>query len=151
MKQVEIGHTSSVIIMNNEGKILLSKRKVTEGNGMYCLPGGKCEKGEKATKAAERELKEELDLNVQALKYLETRKKRLSRIWKITLFFTIVDDRLSKKIKNLEPNKVENLQWFDVENLPENTWEHNKQYIIENLPRIQKILEKSEMINKERN
>ena len=102
MKQVEIGHTSSVIIMNNEGKILLSKRKAKEGEGMYGFPGGKSEKGEKPIKAAKRELEEELGIKATQLKKIDKRKIRLSKIWSITLFYLLVNEAMEKKIKNIE-------------------------------------------------
>lgn len=136
MKRVEIGHTAAVIIMNENNQVLLSKRKVTEGEGMYCLPGGKREKGEKANKAAVRELKEELNLDVKNLKYIETRKKRLSKLWEIMIFYTLINDKQAKKIKNVEPNKTESIDWFDLDKLPENMWEHNKQYLLESIKRI---------------
>ena len=136
MKQVEIGHTAAVIIMNENGQVLLSKRKVIEGEGMYCLPGGKREKGEKANKAAIRELKEELNLDVKNLKYIETRKKRLSKLWEIMIFYTLINNKQAKKIKNVEPNKTESIDWFDLDKLPENMWEHNKQYLLESIKRI---------------
>lgn len=147
MKRVEIGHTAAVIIMNEKDQVLLSKRKVKEGEGMYCLPGGKREKGEKANKAAIRELKEELGLNITNLKYIETKKKRLSKLWEIMIFYTMLTNKQSSKIKNVEPNKTESIDWFDLNNLPKNMWEHNKQYLLESLKKINVLKNK---INNER-
>jgi 8-oxo-dGTP diphosphatase len=142
MKKNDIGHTSAVIIMNKEGQVLLSKRKVKEGKDMYCLPGGKREKGEKANKAAQRELKEELGIKVNNLKYIETKKKRLSKLWEIMIFYTLLSDKQTTKIKNVEPDKTESIDWFDLDKLPENMWEHNKEYLLESLSRIKELTEK---------
>ena len=60
---------SRVLIYNNDGEILLSHY-----NGIYMLPGGKCEKGENSFQALKREIKEELgvSLDVEKVKYLNT-------------------------------------------------------------------------------
>lgn len=139
MKKVEIGHTSSVMVFNEDGQILLSKRKAKEGEGMYGFPGGKSEKGEKPIKAAKRELEEELGIKATQLKKIDKRKIRLSKIWSITLFYLLVNKAMEKKIKNIEPEKTESLDWFDLDNLPENMWNHNKQYLLENLEKIKKL------------
>lgn len=142
MKKIEIGHTSSVIIMNEEGQILLSKRKAKEGEGMYCFPGGKREKGEKPIKAAQREIKEELGIDIQNLKQIDIRKKRLSKIWQNIIFFTLLSDKQIKKVRNVEPNKTESIDWFNIDELPENMWEHNKQYLLDNLEKVTLIRNK---------
>lgn len=139
MKRVEIGHTSSVMVFNKDGQILLSKRKAKEGEGMYGFPGGKSEKGEKPIKAAKRELEEEIGIKATQLKKIDKRKIRLSKIWSITLFYLLVNETMEKKIKNVEPEKTESLDWFDLDNLPENMWSHNKQYLLENLEKIKKL------------
>jgi 8-oxo-dGTP pyrophosphatase MutT (NUDIX family) len=116
--------------------VLLAKRKVKEGEGMYCLPGGKREKGEKPIKAAQREIREELGIDIKTLKQVDVRKKRLSKVWQNVIFFTLLNDRQIKKIKNVEPDKTETIGWFGLNELPENMWEHNRQYLLDNLERI---------------
>ena len=143
MKKNDIGHTSSVILVNEKNEILLSKRKSKEGEGLYGFPGGKREKGEKPIDAAKRELKEELGIDVSNLKMIDKRKKKLSKIWQIILFYTFVSESQQKNIKNMEPNKTESLDWFELDKLPKNIWEHNRQYIIDNLEKIKSLTEKT--------
>lgn len=60
------------IIVDKEGKILLSKRKNNPNAGKYDLPGGFIDLGEKAEEAVVREIKEELSVDVKTLKYLSS-------------------------------------------------------------------------------
>lgn len=60
------------IIIDKQGKILLSKRKNEPESGKYDLPGGFIDLGEKAEDAVIRELKEELSINVTSLRYLSS-------------------------------------------------------------------------------
>ena len=54
--------TVDAVIMYNEG-IVLIKRKIPPFKGMYAIPGGHVEYGEKTEKAVIREVKEETGLN----------------------------------------------------------------------------------------
>lgn len=56
------------IIKNKEGKILIAKRNHTKAQGnLYEFPGGKVEKNETYEDALKREIKEELDMNIEVL------------------------------------------------------------------------------------
>lgn len=60
----------AAIIINNENKILIAKRKVSlKYGGLWEFPGGKVEKGEAYEDTAIRELKEEMGIDIQILKY----------------------------------------------------------------------------------
>jgi ADP-ribose pyrophosphatase YjhB (NUDIX family) len=51
-----------VVLINGEGRILLTKRNVEPRKGFWCLPGGFIELGESPEEAAVRELREETGL-----------------------------------------------------------------------------------------
>jgi ADP-ribose pyrophosphatase YjhB (NUDIX family) len=53
-----------VILELPDGKILLSQRKYNPAAGMYDLPGGFVDLGERAEDAAIREVKEELNIDI---------------------------------------------------------------------------------------
>jgi ADP-ribose pyrophosphatase YjhB (NUDIX family) len=53
------------VIVQYKSKILLIKRGIKPYKGMYCLPGGKHEEGEKIEETAKREVKEETALDVE--------------------------------------------------------------------------------------
>ena len=61
----------AAIIENNDGDILIAKRnsKKSQG-GLWEFPGGKIEKNESADDAIKREIKEELDIDIEINKWL---------------------------------------------------------------------------------
>lgn len=59
------------VIINNKKEIFIAKRNLKKSQGgLWEFPGGKIEQGETKEQAIERELREELDINVKAEKYL---------------------------------------------------------------------------------
>ena len=55
------------LIINNQGHILLEKRK---DNGLYCLPGGAIELGETVEEGLRREVKEETGITLDKVHFL---------------------------------------------------------------------------------
>jgi NADH pyrophosphatase NudC (nudix superfamily) len=58
------------VIIECQGKILFGVRKNEPGSGMLDLPGGFVDPGETAEEAAQRELKEELNIDIKDMRYL---------------------------------------------------------------------------------
>ena len=59
------------IIKNEEGKILITQRNLKKAQGgLWEFPGGKIEPNETKEEAIVREIKEELDINIQVENYL---------------------------------------------------------------------------------
>lgn len=54
---------ADLVLFNEKGEVLLSKRAVDPGKGKWDMPGGFIEYGETADEAVLREAKEELDIN----------------------------------------------------------------------------------------
>ncbi len=120
-----------ILTREKDGKteILLQKRYNTGYmDGKYdAACSGHLEKGESFSMALAREAKEEIDLDIDEkdLKFAE-----LIHSYKedyINVFFTT--KKYSGTPKIMEPNKCDDLQWFDIENLPENI-----------IPRIKNVL-----------
>ncbi|MEK2476638.1 NUDIX hydrolase [Streptomyces noursei] len=60
-------------IIVHEGRVLMVRRRISEGKLSWQFPAGEVEPGESGEDAAVREAKEETDLNVSAIKLLGER------------------------------------------------------------------------------
>ena len=112
-----------VIIENN--KVLLVKEKKTAGNiTLWLFPGGKAEPNETdPIKICQREVKEELGIEIDIIKQLPT------------LEASSRHDNLAKRIGDIKPgDNIIEWGWFDINNLPKdchlNVYEIIKNYKI---------------------
>ena len=128
-KQKAITAVNSLIIKDN--KVLLLKRANTGYcDGMYGVPAGHIDDLELGSTAMLRELKEEISLNLKPtdIKQVCTVHKLQKDCVYIHYFFKISNFNI-QDIKNNEPNKCDELAWFDLDNLPENTQTYVKKAI----------------------
>ena len=106
----------AVYILNPQNQVLLQKRKTTHA-GTWAPPGGHLEMGESFLECIKREVKEEVDLEVAD-----------AELWAVTNNVFSPEshyvnlDHLAKafsgQAKNMEPEKCEEIAWFDLANLP---------------------------------
>lgn len=68
MKTIEV----VAAVIKHDNKIFTSRRNYGEFENMWEFPGGKIEEGETREDALIREIKEELELNIEVNKYLTT-------------------------------------------------------------------------------
>lgn len=61
-----------VLITDENNRLLVTKRAFNPGKGQFDLPGGFVDPGENAEEAAKREITEELQLNINTIRYLGT-------------------------------------------------------------------------------
>ena len=120
-----IGVGSGAIIFNDKEEILLIKRKFigedrTTSN-MWSVPGGEVNFGEKAEDAAIREVKEEIGVDVEIIKFIGYHNQILknSKVhWHCNSFLC--------KIKNgipeiMEKDRIEKIGWFPVDKIPKDS------------------------------
>lgn len=102
-------------------EILLALRKNTGYNdGEYELPGGHVDEGEDLMNAMIREADEELKIK---LRVEDLRIEHILHHYKGNrLKFIISAEKYEGNLKIGEPDKCEKLEWFDIENLPENIY-----------------------------
>ena len=114
-----------VMIQNNEGKVLLGKRKNFHGAGEWSFPGGHLEFGEKIFDCARREAAEEIGLAVQDLELISVGDEL--RYWEndnkhyLNLGVKAVYQGGEPKAK--EPEKCEGWRWFELNDLPDDLFE----------------------------
>lgn len=117
---------ASYLILIKDGKILLQRRFNTGYmDGKYSLPAGHVDKGEPFTQCIIREAKEEIgiDLEQSDLKVVHVMHRFSGAEWgddayRIDVFFTAENWQGNPVIK--EPDKSDDLSWFDLKSLPEN-------------------------------
>ena len=109
-----IGMGVAVFIIK-DNCILLGKRLVEIGNGMYALPGGHVDPGETTEECGVREIKEETNLDIKDLEECGFEFSEEENF--LTLYYktNLTDD---KDLKNVEPDKSEDWEWYSVDALP---------------------------------
>lgn len=115
-------------VINNETYILLMKRMNTGFNdGEYELPGGHLEKGEDLFESMIREAKEELliDLKKEDIKIIHLLHHYSGE--RLNFIFETDGTNLNPKIG--EKDKCSNLDWFKINDLPNETTDKVKQII----------------------
>lgn len=114
-----IGVGVGAFILNDNNKLLLQKRAVPAEKGFWCIPGGRLEMFELLEDAVVRETKEETDLDVEVVKLMGICNHIIpdeNAHWVSASYLC--------KIKNgtpriMEPDKATDMEWFDLDNLPE--------------------------------
>ena len=107
------------LLLIKANKVTLFRRSNTGWNdGNYSLPAGHLDPHETVTQAIQRESLEEVGvkLNTEDIKLVHTMHRMVSSY--IDLFF--VAQKWEGELINNEPNKCDDLKWFDLNNLPEN-------------------------------
>ncbi len=113
---------SIYLLLVKEGKILLSRRFQTGyEDGNYGLPSGHAEGGETIREAVAREAAEEVGVQIvpDDLHLALTMHRWCGDHERVDFFFTA--SRVHGEVKNMELNKCDDLQWFPLQQLPENT------------------------------
>lgn len=117
-----IGVSVGAMIFNDKGQLFLSKRSQNCKNEKGCweTPGGSVEIGEKLEEAVKREMKEEYGVNIEILEQFPAADHLIpeeNQHWVATTFVAKIKDGEVAKI--MEPDKCDEIGWFDLDNLPE--------------------------------
>ena len=125
-----IGVGGGVLIFNKKGEVLLKKRSKNSKNeiGKWEKPGGAIEYGEKSEKAMKREIKEEVSLNVKIWGILPHSDHMVDGQHWLALNY-LADAVNEKSMKNMEPEKADEIRWFDLKKLPKGIAQPTKESI----------------------
>ncbi len=120
---------SAYLFLVKDGKILLQRRFQTGfEDGNYGVPAGHMDGGETPREACVRECSEEIGINIKSedltvvhTMYRHTNDERID--------FFMTASHYKGEVRNMEPHKCDELQWFPLDALPENTIEYVRQAI----------------------
>ena len=112
---------SVYLILINNNQILLSRRFQTGfEDGNYGMVSGHAEEKETMREALSREVLEEIGIKINPLdlEHYLTMHRSCGNHERVDFFFTT--DKHEGEIKNMEPNKCDDLSWFPLNQLPKN-------------------------------
>ncbi len=116
MEQKEFRVGTGVMIFK-DGKVLIGKRKSKLGEGDYSFPGGHLEYSESIIDCIKRETIEECGLEIKNIEFLSVANiKNYPPRHYIGFGFTA--EILSGEPKVMEPDKLVNWEWYDLDKLP---------------------------------
>ncbi|NCU38726.1 NUDIX domain-containing protein [Candidatus Saccharibacteria bacterium] len=127
---------ASYLVLREENRVLLSKRENTGWkDGWYSLVAGHVEAGETSELAIIREAKEEagVDIKLEDLTHVYTMHRQADNPQDdyIDIFFEC--KKWQGEIVNAEPHKCGGLEWFDIDELPDDVLRYIKK-VIQNYP-----------------
>ncbi len=110
------------VMIFKDGKILLSKRKGSHGEGEYAFPGGHLEYMESFEDCAKRETREECGIEIKNIRF-----QFLANVTKYApkhyIHIGLTADWASGEPKILEQEKAETWGWYALDKLPEQIFE----------------------------
>jgi mutator protein MutT len=121
---------SVYLVLTKDNKTLLSRRYNTGYfDGNYSFPAGHLDGNETLKQAMVREAKEEIDvaLDPSDLELVHIMNRKIPDNERVDFFFTA--KKWQGELKIVEPNKCDDLSWFDSNNLPKNIIPYIKQAI----------------------
>jgi len=111
------------LILVKDGKVLLLRRYQTGWmDGFYALPAGHIDGGETFSTAMLREAQEEIGVTI-APEDLEFVNMTHHNSDKEYVYVVFAADNWQGEPTNMEPEKCDDLAWFPIDELPENTTE----------------------------
>ena len=127
-KRFKITPAVYLVLTKNNNILLLRRFNTGYEDGKYSLVAGHLDGNETFKQAMAREAKEEagIILNPNNLEIVHVMHRK-SNDERMDIFLTI--DKWGGEPKNMEPHKCDDLSWFDLNNLPENTIPFIKQVI----------------------
>lgn len=122
------------VMIKDGNKVLLGHRaiKSQDTGGIFepdswTFPGGKQEFNETIFECAIREVKEETNLDIESLEVFSASDDIAPNKHFITI--QIIAHKFKGELKVMEPTKIDDWQWFDLNNLPDNLYSPTRKFI----------------------
>lgn len=116
----KIGVGAGFIIVE-DGKAFLAKRKGSHGEGTFGSCGGHVEYGETIEQALKREAKEELGIEIEVVRFLCC--FNMIKYGKHYMDLEFLAKIKKGEPKILEPDRIESIGWYALDNLPQPLFE----------------------------
>lgn len=117
--------TVHLLIIKDDKILLLRRFQTGHEDGNYGVSAGHLDGNETIKEGCAREAKEEIGIDVSLfnlnLVHVLHRKKSNRKINPERIDFFFMTTQYDGEIKNLEPHKCDDLQWFPLDSLPDNT------------------------------
>lgn len=126
-----IGAGQGVLIFNDKGEVLLMKRGKNSKNevGWWSKPGGEIDYNETAMEAAKREIKEELDVEIDIWGYSMHTDHIIKEDGQHWIAINFLGRIKSGEPKIMEPHKCDEIEWFSLNELPDRLVQTTKETI----------------------
>lgn len=110
------------MIFNKRKELLLKKRSKKSKNevGKWEKPGGAIDYGETSVEAMKREIKEEVNIGIKIWGLLPHTDHIIKKDKQHWLALNYLANYKSGALKNMEPDKADELAWFNIKKLPKN-------------------------------
>ncbi|KAI3744279.1 hypothetical protein L1987_57356 [Smallanthus sonchifolius] len=112
------------VFILKDNKILFGRRRsLSIAAHTYALPGGHLEFGESFEECAAREVKEETGLDIKNIELLTATNNHLSdTVHLVIIYMRAHLSDPDQTPQNIEPDKCEGWDWYDLNNVPEQTF-----------------------------
>ena len=120
------------LFLVRHNQILMQRRKNTGfGDGGYAVLSGHVEEDERITESLVREAFEEANIIMEPvdLTFVHVMQTKLSG-WPLYLHFFFISNKWKGEIQNREPAKCDDLRWFNIGSLPNETIDHIREVIV---------------------
>ncbi|MNR15315.1 hypothetical protein D3C85_1318430 [compost metagenome] len=117
-------YAAALVFLIKDEKILLMRRANAKwANGQYTVPSGHIDEGESASKAAARETLEEVGVKIDpaSLKFIHILHRQNTESRDVYVDFFFVASEWDGEPSNCEPEHCDDVAWFSLSELPENT------------------------------
>jgi ADP-ribose pyrophosphatase YjhB (NUDIX family) len=109
----------SVLLLDDDGRILLARRACEPDSGLWDLPGGFIEEDEHPLDAIRRELREETGLEVEPGSFLTCYiDSYRDGSWNASALSLVWEARIASDGEPVPSDDVSELRWFDRDELP---------------------------------